>query len=241
MKRTARDSSSLNTKGEVSIKVVKGETGGTDVEERGLERMFDPTWLAPIEVLNRLDELRYIHRDIKSTPIGGLFLCAATMSVIDIRMLKEMWPYLSDMFVQQEISKHAWTPKTKQKAVAELKKNYEHITQVLQKLPHAIQASFLTPEGAFWSTLRADSMLINPDDLALKHGSEIAGEWFLLGIMDAQPGTVRYAEESERSDLGSAMAQILNALRESMGRPNSAYGVTPIAIFRAPPIPKEFE
>ncbi|WP_269501073.1 hypothetical protein [Burkholderia sp. IMCC1007] len=232
-KRIAKDSTSDTAKLGGSIKVVSGETGSTEVVERGLERLFDPSWLAPIEVLNRLDELKFVHRDFTKTPIGGLFLASGMLSVIDIRMLKEMWSDFADAFLHNELDGLALPPKQKQKFMADGKKTYDRLAKILQKLPHAIQASFKIGEDTLWSTLRAESMLINPDDLALKHGSQVPGQWFVLGIIDAQPGVARATDNPSSSGLDSAMSQMLEGLREMMGRPAVAYGVTPIAIFRA--------
>ncbi|MGN8184563.1 hypothetical protein [Burkholderia vietnamiensis] len=232
-KRTAKDSSSDTSKMGGSIKVLSGEMGGTDVVERGLERLFDPSWLAPIEVLDRLDEFQFVHREIANTPIGGLFLASGTMSVIDIRMLKEMWSDFADVFLHNELEGLTLPPKQKQKVMAEGKKSYDRLAKILQKLPHSIQASFRIGEDTLWSTLRAESMLINPDDLALKHGTQVPGQWFVLGIVDAQPGVVEPSPDVSSSGLDSAMSQMLGGLREMMGRPTDAYGVTPIAIFRA--------
>ncbi|KVT68896.1 hypothetical protein [Burkholderia ubonensis] len=232
-KRTAKDSSTETARMGGSVKIFSGDYTGADLVERGLERLFDPSWLAPVEVLNRLDELQFVHRDLAITPIGGLFLVSGEMSIIDIRMLKELWPDIGEMVLHDEINAQDLAPKAKQKAISEGKKSYETIAKVLRNLPHAIQATFISGSDLLWSTLRSESMLINPDDLALKHGAQIPGQWYVLGVLDAQPGETSVPLNNHSSSLDQAMTQMLSALRGLMGRPTAAYGVTPIAIFRA--------
>ncbi|KVE80374.1 hypothetical protein [Burkholderia vietnamiensis] len=232
-KRTAKDSSTETTRMGGSVKILSGDYSGADLVERGLERLFDPSWLAPIEVLNRLDEFQFVHRDLATTPIGGLFLVPGEMSIIDIRMLKELWPDIGEMVLRDEINAQNLAPKLKQRALSEGKKSYETVAKVLKNLPHAIQATFISSGELLWSTLRSESMLINPDDLALKHGALIPGEWHVLGVLDAQPGETGALLHDCSSALDEAMVQMLAALRGLMGRPTAAYGVTPIAIFRA--------
>ncbi|MBR8401961.1 hypothetical protein KDW65_35610 [Burkholderia cenocepacia] len=231
-KRTARDSSTDTSKIGGSLKVISGETSGSDVVERGLERMFDPTWLAPIEVLNRLDELSFVHREIEQTPIGGMFLSICQLSIIDIRMLKDVWDQIGEYVLHNEVNAQNLPPKEKQRALAEGKKSNESVVKVIKNLPHAIQATFSIDQVSLWSTLRTESMLINPDDLALKHGAQVPGDWYVLGIVDAHPSTEGASQGVPLHGINIAMGQMLTAFREMIGRPETAYGVTPIAIFR---------
>jgi hypothetical protein len=76
----------------------------------------------------------------------------------------------------------------------------------------------------------------------LKHGVAIAGLWNILGVLDALP------DEGENSQvymtdqliaaisLGAIGAQIVGplapAVRLLLGRPGTAYGTTPLLIFR---------
>ncbi|MEK6419991.1 MAG: hypothetical protein V4801_10320 [Burkholderia gladioli] len=231
-KRTAKDSSSDSSKFGGSIKILSGESSGTDLVERGLERLFDPSWLAPVEVLNKLDELSFVHRDIGDAPISGLFMSNCKMSIMDIRMLQEVWDHIGDYALMNEISAMDLPPKEKQRRIAEGKKTNEHVVKVVQKLPHAIQASFAVDHHQLWSTLDPENMLINADDLALKHGAQVPGNWYVLGIVDARPDPEIETGHVELHGLSLAMETMLSAFRDLMGRPHGSFGVTPIAIFR---------
>ena len=71
------------------------------------------------------------------------------------------------------------------------------------------------------------------------------GDWHLLGILDALPGAgpdpdnprgLSKAEQAVTdlagSDIGSLTARISTAARKMLGRPDHAWGVSPLLIFR---------
>ena len=73
------------------------------------------------------------------------------------------------------------------------------------------------------------------DDLLLKHGVAVRGEWSLLGILDATPDS-EVTAEGQSLGSESNVATLLRALapiaRQMLGRPPGHYGVTPLLIFR---------
>ncbi|BBP95934.1 hypothetical protein BSFA1_10630 [Burkholderia sp. SFA1] len=232
-KRVAKDSSNDSSKFKASIKIAEFESGGQGSAERQLERSFDPSWLAPIEVMNRLDELSYVHTDLVDAPLGSIFLIDASMQVFDIRLMQDLYEQFVEVVLADQIAGITLPPKEKQKFVADKKKELDLVAKIVRKLPHGIQAGFGSTQGSLWSTLKPEGMLINPDDLALKHGSDIPGDWKVLGVVDSKP-------EDELGNqppyVGSSMEQGLSLMmghfREFVGRPTDAYGVTPLAIFR---------
>jgi hypothetical protein len=157
------------------------------------------------------------NRDIKTTPVSQIALISGSMRLIDIRMLKEMW---------KPIFKLATAGTAKNKKLDDV------MVDVISKLPHALQMSLFTGTEEAWSTLSPEHMTINPDDIALKHGSSVAGDWMLLGVVDAQPEEDIQKPVHSSRDLENGMLQVLTGIREFFGRPCSAYGITPIAIFR---------
>lgn len=113
-------------------------------------------------------------------------------------------------------------------------------------LPHAIQARLATPDtNIVWSSLREDALVVSSADLILKHGAAIAGEWAMLGICDAFPDADASGQLTESgiagamstlslrdSPFGQLMYDVMPSLRPMLGRPFSAYGMTPLLIFR---------
>jgi hypothetical protein len=121
-------------------------------------------------------------------------------------------------------------------------------------LPHGTQAMLISNESQVWSALRDDCLIVPASELFLSHGVDIPGKWNILGILDARPDE----EESQRSpedQMAGAQAAIPSTeidgvitlvtqgfggfidgiapmARLMMGRRTSAYGLTPILIFR---------
>ncbi|WP_434033684.1 hypothetical protein [Cupriavidus sp. a3] len=236
VKRTEKHGGTDGDKLTVGIpKLIATEFAGNSQFERSLEGQFDPTWLLPIEAMQKLDELNYISTNLEEARIGGLALLTGRMRIIDIRFLKELWPFVGEMVTKQvaEALPNGGNHKIKQQFLAAKKKENDLMASVIAKMPHALQATFYVDDKQLWTTLPPENMLINPEDLALKHGAEIAGEWHLLGVIDALPeDSLPQPIPGEQLDLEDGMINILNAMRTFMGRKSSAFGVTPIAIFR---------
>jgi hypothetical protein len=100
------------------------------------------------------------------------------------------------------------------------------------KLPHSIQATLQTDSAEVWSSLRPEGMTVNVEDLWLEQGSQLAGEFVLIGVLTAMPGTGHTPAATEAMtipDLSDAFAGITRPL---MGRPAHSYGVAPLMIYR---------
>ena len=70
----------------------------------------------------------------------------------------------------------------------------------------------------------------------LKHGAILSGTWNIVGILDALPEVVE-SDTSVAAALGNTpLAQVVQSLaplvRQIMGRPAHAYGLTPLLILR---------
>jgi hypothetical protein len=223
----------ISQQSETDSNRLKAGLAGTGVEScetgtltKSMERQYDTAWSIPINVINRLDELNFIYRDIKATPIGQIALVKGKLRLVDIRMLKDMWKTIMQLALHQNSAKN--------KAATKNRKENEAMADLLAKLPHALQMSLFFDGIEIWSTLNPEHMTVNPDDLAFKHGANVAGEWMILGVIDAHPDDeISDDMPSSSRDLENGMFQVLNAIREFFGRSQSAYGATPIAIFRS--------
>jgi hypothetical protein len=70
----------------------------------------------------------------------------------------------------------------------------------------------------------------------LQHGGQIPGEWHLVGILDAKPDAFEdmppYAVKLD-STMQLLFGELEPSVREMLGRPPRAYGVTPLVVFRS--------
>ena len=113
--------------------------------------------------------------------------------------------------------------------------------EMMKLMPHTIQATIRGKDWTVWSSLREESLVIPGSELLLKHGVGIAGSWTALGVLDALPdGATQelYVAEQLQAGLslgllgGQVISHIAPAVRQLLGRPGSAYGITPLLIFR---------
>lgn len=215
--------------------VIEGTRQAESTSEESIEHHIDPTFSRPQDTLDALFEAGYINEDISTAGIGSLFLKKGRISLFDVRMLKDMWSLLGDL-VASEQTKHITNTAQKHKATVEAKKQYNGIAPLIAKLPHSLQGSILDRAGNLaWFTVKPEYMLINPEDMAFKHGADLPGEWHMLGILDAKPfDSVENMIEAAAvsSDIENAMRVMLSALRSAFGRPEARFGVTPVLIFR---------
>jgi hypothetical protein len=78
----------------------------------------------------------------------------------------------------------------------------------------------------------------------LKHGTTIAGEWAVMGVLDALPDLDSSGDVTEsgiagaigtgalEGPFGQMMRTLIPIMRPMLGRPFKAYGITPLLIFR---------
>lgn len=210
--------------------VAPGATG-----RQNSERTYDPYWTNARTFLDYADGAGLLVRNIAKARVGQLVLVQGRLALLDTRLVRAAL----DM---PNFANHALLSAT----------NGEEATnavglEIMKVLPMEVQATVRGSEGSAWMTLSPEHMTVSASDLMLKHGYEIAGNWSLVGVLDALPddgGAPSNAVQAALSTaLQSAGAFGTNALglmtmmlapmaRLTMGRPAAARGITPLLIFR---------
>lgn len=229
-KTTGKDTGKLSVK----AMVVSGEGQIESGSERALELQVDASFSRPQETLDALYSAGFISDGIGSASIGGLVLTKGRVSIFDVRMLKEMWPFIAERSAHDETA-HIQNPGQRSKAKAEKKRENDTNAQIVSRIPHSVQGTFVTQEGDAWFTLQPEFMRMDPADIVFKHGCDLPGEWHVLSILDAFPDSESDNSEIEsqvNGELESAFRTMLQMLRLTFGRPTNRYGMTPIMIFR---------
>ncbi|HWL81942.1 MAG TPA: hypothetical protein VNR89_13410 [Roseomonas sp.] len=240
IKSTASGTTTLSINGKASAAVVSGALTGTDASTEGNERSYDPSWILPITLMNRLDELGFIQRGLGGASIGSLVLMKGYVRLIDVAMMKDMWPLIGKVIRAQAAQSQQTGNRSQRrqaKATPQINDalgNIEHGAELLKHLPHAFEMHMATDTGLAWSTLNPASLLVSAADIALKHGVALPGEWHMLGLLDAHPGLIPADawDEFPRSDLTGPMTELFTILQGLMGRPPAYHGVTPLILFR---------
>ncbi len=217
------------------------------------ERSYDPFWTNALTFLDMLAERRLIQPQIEEAALGQFILVKGWLSVLDLAMFKNAWSLRS---IQAAIKAGQTVPEAmgnrqqrrgqgKQPQRAQMPNEADLMLELMTVLPHTVHASIMTDHETIWANLREEFMVTPSSELVLTHGTSMPGEWAMLGILNGRPdhGNIEHQQRlaEMRSNLppglmNSAiglMAQTLAPIiRTALGRPTSAYAVTPILIFR---------
>jgi hypothetical protein len=220
----------------------------------GSERVYDPLWTNARALLDYLQEREMVQRNLAEVRIGQFVLVSGTLAVLDLPMLQQLWEV---PIVQATIKSgvpaaapqlQTGQPRNRSDRRRDNRKPTVHPTiaedpvgfmiGLIKYLPHLIQARLKTNDNiAIWCSLREESLVVSSADLVLKHGTVLTGTWTIVGILDAMPEHLDPQSPDPSSVLDDAPlahpARTLGPLvRQLMGRPAQAYGITPLLIFR---------
>lgn len=214
--------------------VAGGESSTTDKANESIERQFDASWSAPLNVIRELTLRGLIIQELDGAAFGQIVLIRGQIYVADVRMLQKLWKPL----VKAENAKALEEARTEaeKRKVRQAAKSAEGTLDMVELLPHSLQFRISNAEAACWATLDPEQMTINSEDLAFKHGPSIPGEWLAIGVLDAKPNTLVDGLVDSLGNMSSplheGMAQVLSGLRQGFGRPESDFGFTPLVIYR---------
>ena len=251
-------SGSVPTIGSANLSLERGpEKGGFEASER----VYDPLWTNARTLLDFLAERDLVRRNLKEARIGQFVLASGPLSVMDFTLWKGIWtlPALKNAmregFGQQTSSQpeqnranrrrdRGKTSSDTSSPKSVLENQLESAFSLLGMLPHTVQARLrVNGDEVVWCSLREDGLVVSASDLTLKHGATVSGRWNMLGVLDALPD----GNEADKSTgleafgvgdpfgpspFGDLMLTMTPAVRGLLGRPSSAYGMTPLMIFR---------
>lgn len=216
-----------------------------------IQRVYDPMWSNARALLDTVDENGMMQRDLAAAKIGQLVLVTGELSVFDLGLVSGLWALPT---VQKQIESGLPEVPTLKKGkretiearasvrLAKLAREqaelgYNLFREMAPMLPHTTQAHLTETQGQrLWCTLNAEGLSMPPSEIVLKHGTTLPGEWAMLGILDALPDTVSLDFRNVTPDGAEMVTKVFEsmapALRTLLGRPEDAYGVTPLMIFR---------
>lgn len=254
--RAASESSS--TSGGVNVVAAKLDTGTS--AQTNLTRQFDPQWLAPLSFLDQASQRGMIVRDLAEARIGQLALVSGRLAMFDLGIMRSAWGIdaIKDAIIQQasneaagsaESNAHQMSRNERQRLERERKvavtKEIGANLEMLKLLPHTIQTSIRTKEIEIWSSLPEENLIVPASELLIKHGHVVAGEWTMVGVVDAFPDQPIPTVEADADQFVTfalaamslgALWQMIAALapiaRMALGRPQTSFGMTPLLIFR---------
>ncbi|WP_446189241.1 DUF6414 family protein [Herbaspirillum huttiense] len=213
--------------------LASGKVSAAENLSSSLERSFDAYWSLPINFLNKVDEVGLLQRNISKADIGSLVLVSGSPVVMDMKFLQDVWAPGTEFMLSQ---RQPLKPNNQHKAAAnQEREQMRMVGSLLKVVPPAPQLVLKDDGGAkVWASLKENHMIVNTSALALTHGVDISGKWGVLAVLDAIPDGQKASDRSGNFGTGlmNAAGELLTALRDMMGRPTDAYGVTPVLIYR---------
>jgi hypothetical protein len=232
--------SNENQTGAVNVGVVKGAISTTEtVAQASLnsaERAYDPLWQNSIALLTFLQNQSYLQRSLEAARIGQTVLISGELEVFDTSFFLKAFsdPHNTKQATQILTGSTPQTPKARAEEKATLDKISAGV-KLLSRFPLEVQALLQTSKSSVWCVLKSACLETTPTNLFLEFGSTVPGEWSILGILDSFPDSEtssRVVDVDREGDTIFAVMRKLDRLSGHLGRPSSAYGVTPILIFR---------
>ncbi|WP_224543116.1 hypothetical protein [Mesorhizobium sp. CA16] len=223
--------------GEISF-----ERSPAEVGSEASELVFDPLWANALTLLDYLAGRDLIEPNIAKAGIGQFVKVTGNLRIHDLGILKLLWDIPA---VRRQMGGVGSMSKNQAKRLDPATKaaadGLELGIEVMKVLPHGISARLTASGGVeVWASLHSDSITGSTADLFLKHGDQIAGQWSMLGVLDAEPTDIQPTnftnEESGLRIFTNGFSHILDVLgpltRMFLGRPSGAYGMTPLVIYR---------
>ncbi len=249
---------STDAKTEGTAVVLKGtwssKTDRLAEMEHGAQRAYDPRWANALTFLDYIDERGLLQRELGAARIGQIVLFSGGLSMFDLSILRKMWdlPAARDTFLNgggEGADNRQNRRRSERAKTSPRPSKTEFGLEMLTLSPHAVQASVRNEGQSVWMTLKQENLATPPEDLLMKHGLTIAGEWHVLGVLDAMPDPPLSVETlafdadqatpsqieagASLSGMGGLLAPHFAApVRNLLGRPREAHGVTPLLIFR---------
>ena len=209
--------------------------------QKGEQRDYNPYWANALALLDYLDTNDLVCREVKAARIGQFVLVTGSLAVFDMAMLQTSWGNNHiKAIVRRALATTAESPPS-DREIDDKVKEFEGTFDLLQVCPHAILSTIQTSDQSVWSSLHADGLMVAAGDLIIKHGVHIPGQWSAIGIVDAFPDgeepnqSMQQRQTAAATSLGaltSFIGGIAPSIRNFVGRPRNAYGMTPLMIFR---------
>jgi len=199
--------------GEANLAITK--MGAQKKIDESLESEYDAQWALPMAFLEELADLDLIQRNLLEATIGQIVLWTGSLVVRDLGMVKQALEL--PVWKREILTPPTDLSKAKQK---EEKQNRERAMETISLFPGGTQAVISNPQATVWGILDPTSGVAPFSDLILQYGTNIQGEWSILGILEAKPDIGGLTEQmSAASNVAST-----NWVDEGLGALSNAFG-----------------
>lgn len=210
--------------------IAEGKTtnshSNSEINKNDSSKTYDPLWQNSLALLDYLEQNNLINRDLHKSRIGQFVLISGKLFMFDMEYMQELIqkPTLKKSFIDGYIAGRVNRKEAMHEASV--------VLDVLATLPGSIQCRLLGNGFSTWSTLQTSGLSLSADDLLLKHGTCIGGEWYMLGILDAIPDNGSQVDLSFLPLMQKGLADFSSSIRPEFGRSSDYFGITPLLVFR---------
>jgi hypothetical protein len=197
--------------------------------DKGAEQTYDTMWVNAISFLNYAEGRGMISTEPSEAALGAFVLLKGRLSISDMNLFKAM---IENTVLKKSLvaSLAGGAPAGPRQVKQQSNSEFEIAFALIPILPNLVQAKIESSKSKFWCALNPDKLSLSTGDLMLKHGADISGQWSMLGVLDAFPNGA--SSDGDPQGLTEILGRFTNSLRPLLGRPEDAYGVTPLLIFR---------
>lgn len=214
---------------------LKGSQSSNESHQENQERVYDSEWTRPLMLLDLLDRGDMIHRNINEAPVGSLVLVSGPIQIFDISLMQNSWDSIKGLvYAQQNLPdkpKHSMTRSQRQAS-----EFFDTMGGMLKAMPNSPQIYLKDDSGeVVWSALEPKFISGNPATLALSNGPFLGGKWHAIGILDGHrdDGFEDPPEPFATSEMSDGISQMLQSVKDAVGRGKDAFSMTPLMIFRS--------
>ncbi|MCO8087259.1 DUF6414 family protein [Acinetobacter indicus] len=236
LKNTSQIGDTRKMEATVGVPTVTGGKMGNDhTVNTTSEQLYDGLPTMPREMINRLDELGFIQKELSPENLGDLVLVQGYLNITDIEVMKGV----IDPTIKFTLNSMPNTTSAHKEKRKKFEAAINPVVEFMKNVPFALSCNLFVPSESdkdltqVWMSLAREDMSSNIHDINFKHGEKLAGKWYVLGILDAIPnhlddGNAILPNNGEMEQFKKAMSEMM----KMFGRDDGAYGMTPIAIFR---------
>ncbi len=188
----------------------------------------DPHDVILRDVLGGLTEADMISIDPATAQPGNIILIQGKTYILDFGVYENMLQILPYMMVQTEEIGSRTVRKKHQK---DMKSGLDLLKGLAKIVPWSIHLLMESKSATAWGAIKKEHFRDDPANLALKYGPSLAGDWYMLGIVDAVAAPDP-ADDSTFPEIVRSLIQAVSTMRPVFGRPDNFIGVTPLLLFR---------
>jgi len=156
LKRSSAIGSNLS--GDLSAGVpglAKGSLKSGESTTENIERHFDASWSAPLNILRELQARGYISKMSTEWKLGQLVILNGYIQILDLRILQKLWRPVIAL-------ESATSPQQKNKALQQIENRLKSkLVDTVEVLPHFIQMGAFNNDHQLWGVLIPEALTIN--------------------------------------------------------------------------------